>query len=42
MDSVAAKGVKLGEKPLVENDAVKPQKIVPLGSGSAKVNEGKW
>lgn len=42
MDSVAAKGVKLGEKPLVENDAVNPQKIVPLGSGSAKVNEGKW
>lgn len=42
MDSVAAKGVKLGEKPLVENDAVTPQKIVPLGSGSTKVNEGKW
>lgn len=42
MDSVAAKGVKLGEKPLVENDVVNPQKIVPLGSGSAKVNEGKW
>lgn len=42
MDSVAAKGVKLGEKPLAENEAVKPQKIVPLGSGSSKVNEGKW
>lgn len=42
MDSVAAKGVKLGEKPLVENDVVNPQKIVPLGSGSAKVNEGSW
>lgn len=42
MDSVAAKGVKLGEKPLVENDALKPQKIVSLGAGSAKVNEGKW
>lgn len=42
MDSIAAKGVKLGVKPLVENDAVKPQNIVPLGSGSAKVNEGKW
>lgn len=37
-----AKRVKLGEKPLGENDAVKPQKIGPLGSGSAKVNEGKW
>ena len=42
MDSVAAKGVKLGEKPLVENDVVNPQKIVSLGAGSAKVNEGKW
>jgi hypothetical protein len=42
MDSVAAKGVKLGEKPIVETDAVTPQKIVPLGSGSTKVNEGKW
>lgn len=42
MDSIAAKGVKLGEKPLVENDVVNPQKIVSLGSGSAKVNEGKW
>ena len=42
MDSVAAKGVKLGEKPLAENEAVKPQKIVPLGSGSSKVSEGKW
>ncbi|MCA3124005.1 MAG: hypothetical protein ING90_15250 [Rhodocyclaceae bacterium] len=42
LDSVAAKGVKLGEKPIVENDAVKPQKIVPLGSGAAKVSEGKW
>lgn len=42
MDSVAAKGVKLGEKPLVENDVVNPQKTVSLGSGSVKVNEGKW
>lgn len=42
MDSVAAKGVKLGEKPLVENNAVNPQKIVRLGSASAKVNDGNW
>lgn len=42
IDSVAAKGVKLGEKPLAENEAVKPQKIVLLGSGASKVNEGKW
>jgi len=42
LDSVAAKGVKLGDKPLSENYPVQPQKIVPLGCGSAKVNEGKW
>ena len=42
MDSVAAKGVKLGEKPLAENDAVNPQKIVPLGSAFKKINEGNW
>lgn len=42
MDSVAAKGIKLGEKPLLENDVINPHKIVSLGAGSAKVNEGKW
>ena len=42
MDSVAAKGVKFGEKPLMENDAVKPQKVVPLGSGGVQVKDGKW
>lgn len=42
LDSVAAKGVKLGEKPLPENEAVKPQTIVPLGVGAANVNDGKW
>ena len=42
MDSIAAKGVKLGEKPLVDNDAVKPQKIGPLGVAATKVNDGKW
>lgn len=42
LDSVAAKTVKLGEKPMGENDAVEPLKIVPLGPGSANVKEGKW
>lgn len=32
MDSVAAKGMKLGKKPLVANEAVKPQNTVSLGS----------
>ncbi|MFZ5530136.1 MAG: hypothetical protein ACOY4U_03670 [Pseudomonadota bacterium] len=42
MDSVAAKGVKLGEQPLKQNEAVKPSKLVHLGSDSTKVSEGKW
>lgn len=42
VDSVAAKGVKLGEQPLVKNDPAKPQNVVALGSGSAKVSQGKW
>ncbi|MCP5276920.1 MAG: hypothetical protein H6935_00970 [Thiobacillus sp.] len=42
MDSVAAKGVKLGEQPLKENEAVKPTKVVQLGTDSTRVSEGKW
>lgn len=42
LDSVAAKSGKLGDQSLPENDAVQPQKIVPLGSKSARINEGKW
>jgi hypothetical protein len=42
MDSVAAKGVKLGEKPLAENDAVNPSNIISCGSSSERVREGKW
>lgn len=42
LDSVAANGVKLGEKPLSENDAVEPQLVVQLGPGATKVKEGKW
>ncbi len=43
MDSVAAKCVKSGGKPLVDNDAVNPKKIVQLGAGdSAEVNDWDW
>ncbi len=42
MDSVAAKGVKLSEAPFLDNNAVKPQKVVSLGSGAAEVSDGKW
>lgn len=42
MDSVAAKGVKLGEQPLMKNDPAKPQNVVAIGSGGARVSQGKW
>lgn len=42
LDSVAAKGVKLGEAPLPENAAVEPVKVIPLGPGAVNVSEGKW
>ncbi len=42
LDSVAAKSVKLGDKPLSENDAVEPKTVVQIGSKSGKVSEGKW
>lgn len=42
LDSVAAKKIKLGAKPLPENDAVKPATIIHLGPGSTKVSEGNW
>lgn len=40
LDSVAAKGVKLGQKPLPENEPVVPKKVVVSGKGV--VAEGKW
>jgi hypothetical protein len=42
LDSVAAKTIKLGGKPLKDNEAVTPQKIQSLGSKSTKVTDGKW
>ena len=42
LDSVAAKTVKLGARPLADNDAVQPQKVLPLGPGAAKVSDGNW
>lgn len=42
LDSVAAKGVKLGEKPLPENDPVQPAKVLPLASTKDCVADGKW
>jgi hypothetical protein len=40
LDSVAAKGVKLGEKPLPENEPVEPKNVVKLGPGSSTVDDG--
>ena len=42
LDSVAAKTIKLGEKPLKNNDTVTPTKIHSLGPKSTKVTEGHW
>lgn len=42
LDSVAAKGVKLGETPLPENEPVEAKTIVKLGSERSKVGDGDW
>jgi hypothetical protein len=42
LDSVAAKTLKLGEKPMKNNGAVTPTKIKSLGPNTAKVIDGKW
>jgi hypothetical protein len=42
LDSVAAKGVKLGEKPLQGNVPVEPKKVVHLGKDPNRVSEGQW
>lgn len=40
LDSVATKGGKLGAKPLPENDAVQPARIIHLNPASTGVGEG--
>ena len=42
LDSVAAKAVKLGDNPLVQNDPVAPKQVVKLGGGTPKVSDGQW
>jgi len=42
LDSVAAKGVKQGEKPLPKNNPANPKKVIKLGPVSKKVSEGNW
>jgi len=42
LDSVAAKGIKLGEEPLDQNDPVYPQNIQKLSSAKNQVTDGKW
>lgn len=41
LDSVAAKGAKKGEKPLPDNEAVKPEHVIKLGDAK-KVSQGDW
>jgi len=42
MDSVATKGVKLGNKPLADTEAVKPKTVIHLGPHDGQVEEGNW
>lgn len=42
LDSVAAKGVKLDDQPLSENDPVAPKNVVKIGYPSTQVKSGKW
>ncbi len=42
LDSVAAKGVKLGETALAENEPVSPSRVIRLWQESTQVEDGKW
>ncbi len=42
LDSVAAKGVKLGEVPLAENEPVSPTRVIRLWQEPTKVEDGEW
>jgi hypothetical protein len=42
MDSVAAKGIKLGQKPLANNQAIEGMPIVTIGPKTGAVKDGAW
>ena len=42
MDSVVAKDVKLGKKPLIGDEAVKSKTVIQLGPHDGQVEEGSW
>lgn len=42
LDSAAALGVKKGQKPLPENEAVTLFEVIPLGPASHVVQDGRW
>lgn len=42
LDSVTAKGVKLGDKALPQDDPIESPKVVFLNGSSATIKEGKW
>jgi hypothetical protein len=42
LDSVAAKGIKSGKKPLPDNEPVKPGKVVALGPTAGSIRDGNW
>lgn len=42
LDSVAAKAVKLGNKPLAANQSIKPPSVITLSSGTNQISDGQW
>jgi hypothetical protein len=42
LDSVGAKAIKLGAKPLSNNDSVEPRKVIVLPLSRSRVSDGKW
>lgn len=42
LDSVAAKTVKIGDKPLAANQSIKQPNVISISSGSNQINDGEW
>lgn len=42
LDSVAAKTVKIGNKPLAANQSIKQPTVISISSGSNQISDGEW
>lgn len=42
LDSVAATGIKKGEKPLPENEPINPTSTIKIGSKKGQARDGSW